>query len=53
VSFGRGRGKTSGVEVGPTGWKGACLFHVGNGRVMKLLLYANRQRALADLGLEE
>jgi hypothetical protein len=48
-----GRGKTSGVEVGPTGSKGACLFHVGNAKVMKLLLYANRDRALADLGLEE
>src|SRR5438876_3438097 len=48
-----GRGKTSGVEVGPTGSKGACLFHVGNGKVMKLLLYSNRERALADLGLKE
>jgi ketosteroid isomerase-like protein len=48
-----GRGKTSGVEVGPTGSKGACLFHVGNGKVMKLLLYSNRDHALADLGLKD
>ena len=27
-----GRGKTRGVEVGPTGSKGACLFHVVNGK---------------------
>jgi hypothetical protein len=48
-----GRGKTSGVEVGPTGAKGACLFYVANRRVTKLLLYSVRDRALADLGLEE
>jgi hypothetical protein len=47
-----GRGRTSGVEVGPTGAKGACLFYVANGKVTKLLLYSVRERALADLGLE-
>jgi hypothetical protein len=40
------------VEVGPAGSKGACLFHFGNGKVSKLLLYSDRDRALADLGLE-
>src|SRR4051812_1862579 len=28
-----GRGKTSGVEVGPTGPKGACLFYVVDDKV--------------------
>jgi ketosteroid isomerase-like protein len=46
-----GRGKRSGVEVGPTESRGACLFHVAGGKVSKLVLYPVRDRALADLGL--
>ncbi len=34
-----GRGKRSGVEVGLTESKGACLFHVAGGQVTKLVLY--------------
>jgi ketosteroid isomerase-like protein len=48
-----GRGKRSGLAVGPTQSKGACLFHIVRGRVRKLVLYPVRDRALADLGLEE
>jgi hypothetical protein len=45
-----GRGKSSGLEVGKTTSKGASLFHIVDGKVTKLVLYAVRD--LADLGLE-
>jgi ubiquinone/menaquinone biosynthesis C-methylase UbiE/ketosteroid isomerase-like protein len=46
-----GRGKTSGLEVRQTRAKGAALFHVRDGQVTKLVVYWDRKRALADLGL--
>jgi ketosteroid isomerase-like protein len=46
-----GRGKTSGLELGQLRTKGAHLFHLRDGKVVKSVLYFDRERAFADLGL--
>ena len=48
-----GRGKTSGLEVGQIATRGANVFHVCEGKATRLVAYFSRDRALADLGLEE
>jgi ketosteroid isomerase-like protein len=46
-----GRGKASGLDLGQMRAKGAHLFHVRNGKVIKLVFYLDSEHALADLGL--
>ena len=46
-----GRGKTSGLDLGQMPTKGAHLFHVRGGQVIRFVHYLDREHALADLGL--
>ena len=46
-----GRGKTSGVELAQMQAKGADVFHVQASKVTKIIVYFDRERAFADLGL--
>jgi len=45
------RGKASGLEVGQIRTKAANVFYLRGGKVTRLVLYWDRERALADLGL--
>jgi hypothetical protein len=45
-----GRGRISGLELGGHGGGGADLFHVRDGKVTRLVIYFEREHALADLG---
>ena len=53
LSHFRGRGKTSGMDVGQMATRSAELFHVREGKVTRLVIWAEREHALADLGLSE
>jgi ketosteroid isomerase-like protein len=47
-----GRGRTSGLDLDQVSTRSAVLFHVQDGKVSRLVACFDRDRALADLGLE-
>ena len=48
----KGRAKASGMQLGDVDSRNASVHHIRNGKVVELILYWDRDRALADLGLK-
>jgi hypothetical protein len=46
------RGRSSGIEIAQVMARGASVVEIDEGRVTNIVLYFNRDLALADLGLE-
>jgi len=47
-----GRGKRGGLDLGEIGTPHANLWHIREGKVTRLVIYFDRDRAFADLGVE-
>lgn len=46
-----GRAKKSGLKLDQLRARAACVFYIGDGKVTKLVLYWDRESAIADLSL--
>jgi ketosteroid isomerase-like protein len=46
-----GRGKASGLDLRQVGTRAAHVFHIRDGKVVKLVIYCDHERVFADLGL--
>ena len=53
LTYRAGRGKTSGMDIGEMRAKGANLFHLRDGKVIRAVFYWDRAKALEAAGLSE